>query len=100
MDEFNGEWNQFNHASIFLFEKFMQMEFKTGLHPDIYEYWNTVNSFYNEKLFYKDFNNEESVRTFIIYGKNGFEKELITCLRFSKNKCRNDLGRLCNDIAS
>ncbi|ETT65582.1 hypothetical protein BSK66_10735 [Paenibacillus odorifer] len=76
MDEFNGEWNQFNHASIFLFEKFMQMEFKTGLHPDIYEYWNTVNSFYNEKLFYKDFNNEESVRTFIIYGKNGFEKRI------------------------
>ncbi|CAI6086426.1 hypothetical protein PAECIP112173_04982 [Paenibacillus sp. JJ-100] len=76
INKFIGKSVNFKHSSSILFEKLMQMEFKSGLNPKASSYWKAINQYYNENLFFKDFDDEHSVRNFIIYGKNGFESKI------------------------
>ncbi len=76
INNFAGNSVNFKHSSSLLFERLMQLEFKSGLHSKASSYWKAINQYYNENLFFKDFDDKHSVRNFIIYGKNGFERKI------------------------
>ncbi|MBX4258428.1 class I SAM-dependent methyltransferase [Clostridium estertheticum] len=58
-----------NHGSIYMWEKFIQMEFMAGNNPKLFNYWNDINKYYNEMIFERDFS-DECIRSFIVASKD------------------------------
>lgn len=57
-----------SHGDVELWEKLMMMEFITGIDPRVSDYWNNVNSFYNNYLCELDYT-ECAVRSFVMIPK-------------------------------
>ncbi|MFD7523221.1 class I SAM-dependent methyltransferase [Paenibacillus chitinolyticus] len=54
-----------DHGNIEIWEKFIQMEFISGLSEKMIPYWHSINEYYNNVLFLRDFA-DQSVRTFFV----------------------------------
>lgn len=76
LSNFSGEYLFFEHGSLLLFERLMQMEYLAGQSETLMQYWETVNDYYNQNLIMKDFNAEPSVRTFFVYFKPSYISNL------------------------
>lgn len=63
------------HGDNYLFEKLMNIEALNNTDGTLNNYWDTINTYYNENIFYQDRveNERNAIRTFMIYHKN-FEK--------------------------
>lgn len=57
-----------NHGNTIVWEKLMRMEFLTRLEPGLNEYWEKINTFYNEEVFSNDYSSQ-AVRSFVIIPK-------------------------------
>lgn len=59
------DYKLIKHGSIDLWERFMKMEFSAGTNANVDKYWQSINSYYNNVLFEKDFC-DDCLRTFIV----------------------------------
>lgn len=58
-----------SHGSVNIWEKFIRMEFMAGTNEKVLNYWNHINSVYNDFIFDRDFN-RYTIRKFIIAFKD------------------------------
>lgn len=59
------DYKLIKHGSIDIWERFMKMEFSAGSNNNTEQYWQSLNRYYNNVLFQKDFC-EQCLRTFIV----------------------------------